>query len=122
MRQRRSGFTIVEVLIAIVMLSVGLLVLAGGAGGVTRMLVHAERKTRSFAVASSLMDSLRNVAKGSCTALAASGSGTNPGGLAKSWTVTNAGTTGASHVVTIIMAYQVGTRPLRDTLVSTIYC
>ena len=55
----RSGFTIVEVLIAIVMLSIGVLALASSSGSVTRMMQFGRMKTDATAIAQSVLDSLR---------------------------------------------------------------
>jgi len=121
MNAGRRGFTIVEVLIAIVMLSIGVLALASSAGGVTRMMSNGQRKTRSYAMATSLLDSLRKVAKANCGGLPASGSG-NRGGMTIAWTVTNSGTTSITHQVTVRMAYQVGPFTKGDTLIASLYC
>ena len=119
--KNRRGFTIVEVLIAIVMLTLGILALASSVGGITRMMSNGQRKTRSYATATSVMDSLRNQAKRSCSNLVA-GTATYPGNIAEAWTVTNSGTANSTHVITLITTYRVGTRTLGDTLISSIYC
>ena len=121
MKDRRSGFTIVEVLIAVIMLTIGILALASSVGGITRMMSGGQRKTRSYALVSSTMDSLRNEAKRSCGGMVA-GTGTGTGGFTRAWTVSNSGTTNTNHVIRVITAYQVGTRTAGDTLYSTIYC
>ena len=121
MTRRQGGFTIVEVLIAIVMLSVGVLALAGSAGGITRMLSNGQRKTRSYAMGSSLIDSLRRVANNSCAGLPASGSGTR-GEMSIAWTVSNAGITSRTHAIEVRMSYRVGPYAKGDTLLATLYC
>ena len=121
MTGRERGFTIVEVLIAIVMLSVGVLALAGSAGGITRMLSNGQRKTRSYAMASSLVDSLRRVANNNCAILPASGSGSR-GDMSIAWTVSNAGNTNRTHAIVVRMAYRVGPNAKGDTLLATLYC
>jgi prepilin-type N-terminal cleavage/methylation domain-containing protein len=121
MTGRRDGFTIVEVVIAIIMLSIGVLALAGTAGAITRMMSNGQRKTRSVAMASSVIDSLRVVANGNCAALPSSGSGSQAG-VSTSWTVSNAGSTGTDHTVTVLMSYRIGPRAAADTLIATLVC
>jgi Tfp pilus assembly protein PilV len=121
MTGRREGFTIVEVLIAMVMMTIGILAMAQTTGGITRMMSNGQRKTRSFAVATSLMDSLRNQAKQSCAGMVG-GTGSNPVGITKTWTVSSSGSTNTSHTIRVITAYRVGTRAQGDTLYATIYC
>ena len=122
MTRSRGGFTIVEVLIAVVLLGIGMLVLAGGAGGVTRMLSNGSRKTRAYAAATSIVDSLRNMSANHCSTMPASGSGTYPGGISHSWAVTNAGTTNSMHTVTVTVSYRVGPYLKGDTLIANLYC
>lgn len=118
---RREGFTIVEVLIAIIMLSIGILALASTTGGITRMMSNGQRKTRSYTVATSLVDSLRNQAKQSCAGMVG-GTSSNPVGITKTWTVSNSGSTNTPHDIRVVTAYRVGTRTLGDTLLATVYC
>ena len=121
MKAGRGGFTIVEVLIAIIMLSIGVLALASSAGGITRMMSNGQRKTRSYATASSVVDSLRTIAKANCAGLPASGSNTLAD-ISTSWTVTNSGLTSRMHQVTVLMSYRVGPFVKGDTLVANLYC
>lgn len=126
MRTRRGGFTIVETLVAIIVLSFGVLALASSVGGITRMMSNGQRKTRATTIATSVIDSLRNKAYSSipkCTGLV---SGSTTGSLlygnkyTTSWDVssTNAGT---SRQVVVRVDYQVGTRSHADTLVAFIH-
>lgn len=129
MRRPRGGFTIVEVLIAIIVLSIGVLALASTAGSVSRMISHGQRKTRSIGVAAGTLDSLRQKAYSSspkCTGLvsgsdATSGfSGVDAYGttISRAWTVTG---TGNNRDITVITSYRVGPHLKGDTLVATIY-
>lgn len=121
MTSRREGFTIVEVLIAVIMLTIGILGLASTTGGITRMMSNGQRKTRSYAKAASIMDSLRNEAKRSCGSLA-NGSGTSAPDITVSWRISNAGSTNATHVIEIRTSYMVGGRAKGDTLIATVRC
>jgi prepilin-type N-terminal cleavage/methylation domain-containing protein len=121
MKAGSRGFTIVEVLIAIIMLSIGVLALASSAGGITRMMSNAQRKTRSYAMASSVVDSLRRVAKTSCGSLPSNGSGSRAG-ISTTWEVTNTGSTNVTHQVRVLMSYRVGPYLKGDTLIANLYC
>ena len=121
MSNPRGGFTIVEVLVAVVVSSIGILSLAGSAGGVTRMMYLGQRKTQSYTVAASALESVRNTANSTspkCSALA-NGSGTAPGGYAKAWTITGSG---SSRRVRVIVSYPSGRRTQADTLYATLLC
>ncbi|HSB53015.1 MAG TPA: type II secretion system protein [Gemmatimonadales bacterium] len=122
MTGRRGGFTIVEVLMAIILLGIGMLVLAGGAGGVTRMMSQGSRKTRAYSAASSIVDSLRSIAASDCASLPASGSSTYPGGISRAWTVSATGSTATTHTIVVTTSYRAGTRLLGDTLYAFVYC
>lgn len=122
MRAGRRGFTIVEVLIAIIMLSIGVLALASSAGGITRMMSNGQRKTRSYAMATSLVDSLRRVALTNCAGLPANGSGTNSG-ITISWSFPNGvGSTNTTKQLKVVTSYRVGPFTKGDTLVANLYC
>ena len=111
MSRSRSGFTLVEVLVAVTLLSVGVVAMAGTAGTVTRMVGRGKVDTRAAQLATLKMDSLRARAYGTtprCTALVNGG----PDAIEKvslSWTVTN---TGTGRAVRVAAAYNTprGTR------------
>src|SRR5256885_16872166 len=81
--KREQGFTIVEVIIAIMVLTVGLLVLVNSSALVTRMISQGQRSAVAATDAARILDSLRAVA---CTARNAGSAGGwrggRPGGLA----------------------------------------
>ncbi len=121
MNRRQDGFTIVEVLIAVVMLSIGVLALASSAGGITRMMSSGQRKTRSFALASTVIETLRQSAKTGCTSIAATGSRTQRE-ITATWTFSKAGSSNTSHVLEVRMSYPVGPQIKGDTVFTTLYC
>ena len=123
MSRNRRGFTIVEILVAVIVLSIGVLALAGTLGTITRMMSNGQQKTRAATVAASTLESLRNQAYTAipkCSGLSNGSSTTSLYGTrySSSWTITGAGT---SRDVRIVVAYRVGTRALGDTLLSTIH-
>src|SRR5437016_13900455 len=60
--KREQGFTIVEVIIAIMVLTVGLLVLVNSSALVTRMIAEGQRSAVAATDGARILDSLRAVA------------------------------------------------------------
>jgi prepilin-type N-terminal cleavage/methylation domain-containing protein len=90
MTRERSGFTLVEVLVAVTILSVGLVALAGASATVTRMIGRGKIDTRAAQLATQQVESLRLQAYSTtpwCTALAAGGPQTTDR-VTLSWAVT----------------------------------
>ena len=82
-RRARRGFTLVEVILAMVLLAVGLLALASGSVGVMRQMRSGNKAAVAAMVAQARMEKLRS--KG-CSAIS-SGSATTSG-MSEKWTVT----------------------------------
>ena len=105
MKHPKGGFTIVEVLIAIIMLSIGVLALASSSGTITRMMYDGRTKTDISAVAQSVLDSLRTTAYGTtypaCATLVDGSANTPPRpGMTADWFVAaNGEQTNATAVV-----------------------
>ena len=122
MSDRRGGYTIVEVLVSMMVLSFGIRSLASTAGGITNMMYTGQRKTRSYAMAASVLDSIRNTANSTspkCSAAMASGSGSRGSGFTAAWQINGAG---ASRQARVVMTYQSGRRRQADTLYASILC
>jgi prepilin-type N-terminal cleavage/methylation domain-containing protein len=90
-----SGFTLVEVLVAIVVMTIGLIALVGTSAMVTRMIARGKVETRVAQAASHRIETLRLAAYSTsprCTAGAfANGGPVTSNGLTESWTVPVAG-------------------------------
>ena len=123
MNRERNGFTMVEIIMAIVVLSFGIVVLSSSASGISRMLGSGQGKTRAAAVASARVEYLRNVAMSTtplCTSASLSGgTAVQPAGVTEEWTVTG---NGSIRVVQVIVKYRNGPRPQADTLGAVIAC
>ena len=95
MGRTSRGLTLVEVLIAIVVLGVGVAALASTSGMVTRMIGRGKVETRAAQAASSRMESLRLAAQGTsprCTSPSfASGGPVLAGSMTESWQVPQSG-------------------------------
>ena len=82
--QSRRGFTIVEMLVAIMLFRVGVLALAGTSAKITSMTGTSAQRVRAASAATSHFEKLRSV---SCSELADSKYPDAERGLNTSWTV-----------------------------------
>jgi prepilin-type N-terminal cleavage/methylation domain-containing protein len=117
----RSGFTIVEVLVAVMILGVGVVAMAGSSAMVTRMIGRGKVDTRAAQVATQRVEMLRATAYSTtprCTALANGGPVTSSG-VAVAWTVA---VTGGGRTVNVSVSYvtPMGTRT--ETVTTYIEC
>ena len=119
MKQSRLGFTLIEVLVAIVVLGVGILALVGTSGTVTRMIGRGKIETRAAQAASRRMETLRLAAYGTsprCTHPGfASGGPVLSGGMTESWLVPP---TGRVRKVRVTVSY-LTTRGSREAMLET---
>jgi len=119
----RSGFTIIEVMIAIIMLTIGVLALASSSGSISRMMYFAQAKTDAAALAQSVLDSMRysaNATSPKCTNLV---SGTVTGAHKRGFTASTVVTTsGDVRDIVVTVNYRVGPQAKTDAVSSSIYC
>ena len=108
----RRGFTIVEVVIAILVLTVGILGLASTAALVTRLIGEGGSYSQSTTLATEQMEILRS----QCGAL--HGGNTTKGAYSIEWSVTDLGE--ASQVTVKVTAPQAGRSARVDTFTTTI--
>ena len=121
MSHSERGFTLVEVLVAVVILSIGLLAVAAGSGLVFRMLGQGKRTSRVSAVMVQQMETLRRQANSTnprCTALA-NGTATPLPGYTTTWTLTTVGNT---QQVQLIVQYPTTGGNDVDTLRTILEC
>lgn len=110
-----KGFTLVELLVAVVILAVGVLALVGSAASVTRMIGSGKHTTKATLVAERRLEELRHTALSTspaCTSLA-NGSATGAG-YTEAWRVTGSG---ASRTLVVEVIYN--EQPGLDTLALT---
>lgn len=125
--RRTSGFTIPEVLVAVVILSVGILAMIGTSAATQKMIGRARRTTTATQISEGVIDSLRlksNEDLIACTQLAANTTGYTLQGVLVKWEVdarVASGNTGY-RVVRVIAQYNAVGRTLRDTLTTMIKC
>ncbi len=123
MTSGRSGFTLVEVMIAVVILSVGVIALVGSSSLVTRMIGQGKRTSAAVQVATSRLEALRAASR-STTPLCldpgfASGGPVTTQGMTESWVVPPAGT---SRTVLAIVTYSRASGLVTDTLLTVVRC
>src|SRR5688572_18455271 len=123
MGRTSRGLTLVEVLIAIVVLGIGVAALAGTSGTVTRMIGRGKVETRAAQAASSRMESLRLAAHGTsprCTSASfASGGPVLSGSMTESWQVPKSG---KRRRVRVTVTYLTVRGPRTAVLESAVEC
>ena len=120
MKSDTRGFTLIEILIAVVILSVGVLGMVGSAGLASRMIGQGKRNTQAALVAMQRMETIRQSALSTnprCTALA-SGTATTSG-VTETWTITGAS---RSRRVRVIVTYPTNRGVATDTVNSVVSC
>jgi prepilin-type N-terminal cleavage/methylation domain-containing protein len=85
-RVRTRGFTLVELMVAVMVMTVGILGLASTAAVVMRMMHGGARQTLAANVVAARFEALHNK---SCDSLSSGSSSTR--GIAEDWTVSSAG-------------------------------
>lgn len=116
------GFTLAEVLVAVMILSVGVLAIAASSGSVYRMLGHGKLSTEVAHIASTRMELLRREANTipRCTSAGlVSGIDTVEPGVIEQWTVSGAGLT---RSVVVVVSTPAGHGPAHDSIFSTLDC
>jgi len=117
----KSGFSLIEVIVAIVVLSVGAIAIAASFGTSARFNGQAWRFTRAANIAAQRIETLRRIANTTdprCSALT-NGNATTYGNITETWTVTGAG--GARNVMVIVQMPRARS-VTRDTVRATLEC
>lgn len=125
MSSHEGGFTLVEMMVSVVILSVGVLALAAASGGVTRTLTGSRTATVASQVASWRLETLRAAAQSTtprCAsgAFASSSSPLMSQGVTERWVVP---VSGSLRVVRVTVTYPVGgSRTRTDTVATNVVC
>ena len=119
MKHSPLGFTLIEVLVAILVLGVGIIALVGTSAGVTRMIGRGKIETRAAQAASSRMETLCGAATATSPRCSdpgfASGGPILSGGMTESWLVP---ATGRVRKVRVTVTY-LTTRGSREAILET---
>ena len=121
--QSKRGFTLVEVLVALVLLTMGVMALVGSSALVSRMIGRGRGSTVAVQVATARLERLRRVAASSsprCTSPQFVSDSTTTAGVSERWVVEPAA--GLSRRVNVILAYRDPRGPVRDTLHTIVLC
>jgi prepilin-type N-terminal cleavage/methylation domain-containing protein len=123
-RHSEQGFTIIEIMLAVIVLSVGVMALVGSSALATRMIGRGSMSTRVTQVANARAELLRAYAAqtspGCTNGNVASGNATTDG-ITESWTL--GGLAGdATRNVTMTFTYRVPSGTRTDAMVITLYC
>jgi prepilin-type N-terminal cleavage/methylation domain-containing protein len=84
MRRRRAGFTLIEVLVAVVLIDVGLLALVAGSAVLVRQAAELRMRNAALRAATNRVQFL---GAGPCLATAGGAGGSNAGALREEWSV-----------------------------------
>jgi prepilin-type N-terminal cleavage/methylation domain-containing protein len=118
-----SGFTLIEVLVAVIILSVGILALTGSSAVINRMIGRGKVETQAAMAASRRLEALRRAAGSTLPRCAAaefaSGGPSFEGALVTSWSVAPAG---GVRRVQVSVAYLTLRGPRSAVLESAIPC
>jgi len=126
MKHSERGLTLVEILVAIVILGIGLLILAGGSVAVTQNLTGSGLASVASARAQGKLDELRSIGASTnpwCGSANFAGSAAPQtfGKITLSWTINPS--SGAERIVRVITSYQLpGGRTRTDTLRGIVGC
>lgn len=121
----RRGFTLVEVLVAVVILAIGMMAMAATTGAITGTLTISRNATQAAQVANLAMDRLRSAASSTapgCTSVgfASSAAASTQQGVTLNWVVP---ASGSLRTVRVIVRYPIGRgRTKTDTLASSVAC
>ena len=119
----RSAFSLVEVLLAMIVLTVGILALAGSAALTSRMIGRAAQATRVGGAAAARLEWLRQVAwstEPACTAAEWRSDSTGGSGLSEGWELLDA--TGPVRRVRLVLRSRRPGGISTDTVVTAVFC
>jgi len=111
---RTRGFLLIEVVVAVLMVTVGLIALAATAGAVARMAGQGQRRGGAGIAAASRLEVLRS---GGCASLA--GGRDSAGAYLLQWTVT---TQGAVRTIQLAVGYPDGRDVRSDRFEAVEWC
>ena len=123
-RRSEQGFTIIEIMLAVIVLSIGVMALVGSSALATRMIGRGNMSTRVTQVATARAELLRAYAAqtspGCTNANVASGNAVTDG-VTESWVL--GGAAGDfTRDVTMTFTYRVPSGTRSDVMVITLYC
>ncbi|MEO7986800.1 MAG: prepilin-type N-terminal cleavage/methylation domain-containing protein [Gemmatimonadales bacterium] len=122
---RRRGFTMVEVMVAIVLLTVGVMALVGSSAMVSRMIGRGRESTLAVQVATARVERLRRIAASTTPRCSSPGFTTDSAitaGVSERWIVDPPAASGLSRGVSVIVTYHDARGLVHDTLRTVVLC
>lgn len=124
---KRDGFTIIEVLVAITILTVGILAMMGTSVAVQRLITRGRRVTQATQLGEQVLDSLRlkaNENLQSCTGLSANATGYSRQAVTVKWGVGALTANGNvfERQVQVYLTYAADRKNLSDTITTIFKC
>lgn len=116
-KQDNRGFSLVEVVVAMIILTVGVLGLAASAGAISRLSSEGVRSSGAAMVAGSRLELLRATA---CPLLA-NGSATT-GAYTEAWRIVTPADAPFARTVTLVVSYPYGRGTRSSTYITEISC
>ena len=122
-----GGFTIIEVLVAICILTVGILAMMGTSAAVQRLITRGRRVTQATQLGEQVLDSLRlkaNENLQSCTGLTSNTTGYSRQAVTVKWNVGALTANGSlfERQIQVYLTYAADRRNLADTLTTVFKC
>ena len=117
-----EGFTLVEVILAVMLLGMGVMALVGSSAMVTRMIGRGQQYTAVSQRARDRFEWLRQVAASTsvaCTAAGFSSGSASADGITERWTVPPAGT---ERRIVVSLSYRTALGPRADTVAASLLC
>ncbi len=121
-RRSRQGFTLVDAVIALVVLVVGVLAMAGTLAMASRMIGRGRQATIIAQAASTRLEWLRQLARSTsppCTHVRFADDSAIVGSISERWTVPGSG---AARRLVLALEYRVPRGMARDTIRTAILC
>ncbi len=121
----RRGFTLVEVMVALVLLTLGVMALVGSSAMVSRMIGNGRGSTIAVQVATARLERLRRIAGSTaprCSSPQFVTDSATTAGVSERWIVAPATGAGLSRRVSVILAYRDPRGPVRDTVHTIVLC
>lgn len=119
------GFTMVEVLVALVLLTVGVMALVGSSAMVSRMIGRGLGSTVAVQVATARIERLRRVAASTtprCLAPGFASDSATTDGVSERWVVAPAVGSGLTRGIRVVLSYRTPRGPAVDTVHTTVLC
>lgn len=121
----RRGFSMIEVMVALVLLTLGVMALVGSSAMVSRMIGRGRGSTVAVQVATARIERLRRIAASTtprCLSPQFVSDSATTDGVSERWVVAPAGGSGLSRRVSVMLSYRDPRGPVRDTLHTIVLC